>query len=280
MACFFRQNRKGFNKTTIYMRQASTSTRGRKAGKQDRAGKNAAGNKRSSSRAEAPSRSNQRSNSLSSAGFRGNKPAASERSSRQGTQRGDRYFEKFFNDQLKDIYYAEQKLVGALGKMRDAATTEELQEAFEDHMHQTERHCRRLEKVFGSMSMRPEGKRCDAIEGIIREVETIIDETEEGTMTRDAALIMGGQKVEHYEIATYGGLVTMAITMGMFEQADLLDKTLVEEEQTDFLLTDIAENYINIVAELEGQGEEEGEEEMEEGGRPDEEEEQLEDRGM
>ncbi|HVS97576.1 MAG TPA: ferritin-like domain-containing protein [Puia sp.] len=266
------------------MRQSSTSTRGRKANKSDRSQKTAAGNKRSTARTQSAARSNEKSNSLSSASARGNKPAASRRSSGEASEGGQHYFEKFFNDQLKDIYYAEQKLVQALGNMRDAATTEELQEAFEDHMHLTERHCRRLEKVFASMGMRPEGKRCEAIEGIVREVETIIGETQEGTMTRDAALIMGAQKVEHYEIATYGGLVTMAITMGMYEQADLLDKTLVEEEQTDFLLTDIAENYINIVAELEGQeaGEEEeheGEgseyETGEEGGRPDEQEEQL-----
>ena len=267
------------------MRQSSTSTRGRKANKSDRSPKTAAGNKRSTGRAQATARSNEKSNSLSSASARGNKSVGSRRSSGRASAGGQHYFEKFFVDQLKDIYYAEQKLVQALGNMRDAATTEELQEAFEDHMHLTERHCRRLEKVFASMGMRPEGKRCEAIEGIVREVETIIGETEEGTMTRDAALIMGAQKVEHYEIATYGGLVTMAITMGMYEQADLLDKTLVEEEQTDFLLTDIAENYINIVAELEGadiqqeeeQGQTEEEEEMGEGGgRPDEEEEQLE----
>ena len=234
------------------MRQASTTTRGKKA--KSETGRNSAGNRRSSSKTQPPARSNQRSNSLSTSGAKGNKPDAALRSSKKGSEGSQHYFERFFSDQLKDIYYAEQKLVQALGKMKDAATTEELQEAFEDHMHQTERHCRRLERVFESIGMRPEGKRCDAIEGIIREVETIIDETEKGTMTRDAALIMGAQKVEHYEIATYGGLVTMAITMGMYEQADLLDKTLIEEETTDCMLTDIAENYINIAAELEGWG--------------------------
>jgi ferritin-like metal-binding protein YciE len=182
------------------------------------------------------------------------------KSSRQGSAGGEGYLEKFFTDQLKDIYYAEQKLVQALGTMRDAATTEELQDAFEDHMHVTERHCRRLEKVFESLGMRPEGKQCEAIEGIIREVESIIDETEEGSMTRDAALIMGAQKAEHYEIASYGGLVTFAITMGLYDEADLLDRTLIEEEMTDSMLTDIAENFINLEAEQEG-GEFGGEEE-------------------
>jgi len=168
------------------------------------------------------------------------------------------------------MYYAEQKLIQALGTMKGAATTEELKEAFEDHLHQTERHVRRLEKVFECMGMEAEGKQCDAIDGILMEVESIIGETEEGSMTRDAALILGAQKVEHYEIATYGGLVTFAITMGQFEAADLLDKTLVEEETTDMLLTSIAEEYINLEAEMESeeryeeQEDEEGEEGQEE----------------
>jgi ferritin-like metal-binding protein YciE len=173
------------------------------------------------------------------------------------------YFEKFFMDQLKDIYYAEQKIVQSLPKMQEAATTDELKEAFEDHLYQTQRHVRRLEKVFNALGLRPEGKKCEAIEGIIKEAETIISETEENTMTRDAALIMAAKKVEHYEIATYGGLVQMAITMGQYEVAEILDKTLMEEEDTDLLLTEIAECEINVMAEFEGIGAEE--EEMEEG---------------
>jgi ferritin-like metal-binding protein YciE len=97
-----------------------------------------------------------------------------------------------------------------------------------------------------------EGKICEAIEGILKEAESIISETEEGTMTRDAALIFAAQKVEHYEIATYGGLVQFAITMGQHEAADYLDRTLREEENTDALLTEIAENDINLAAEQEG----------------------------
>lgn len=151
--------------------------------------------------------------------------------------------------------------------MQEAATTEELKDAFDDHLHQTQRHVRRLEKVFETLNKKAEGKKCEAIEGISREVETIINETEEGTMTRDAALIIAAQKVEHYEIATYGGLVQLAITMQLHDAADLLDKTLVEEEDTDALLTEIAENNINLSAEHEGnqqsqsQGSEEDEEE-------------------
>lgn len=173
------------------------------------------------------------------------------------------YLEKFFLDQLKDIYYAEQKITQGLQEMQEAATTEELKEAFEDHLFQTQRHVRRLEKVFEALGQKAEGKKCEAIEGIIREAQQIIQETEEDTMTRDAALIMAAQKVEHYEIATYGGLVQMAITMGQYEVAEILDKTLMEEEDTDLLLTEIAECEINVMAEFEGINEGEGEEEEE-----------------
>jgi len=162
------------------------------------------------------------------------------------------YLEKFFLDQLKDIYYAEQKIVRSLPKMQQAATTDELKDAFEDHLYQTQRHVRRLEKIFGALGQKAEGKKCEAIEGIVREAETIIKETEDNTMTRDAALIMAAQKVEHYEIATYGGLVQLAITMGQYEVAELLDRTLMEEEDTDLLLTEIAECEINVMAEFEG----------------------------
>jgi ferritin-like metal-binding protein YciE len=184
---------------------------------------------------------------------------------------GQSHLEKFFLDQLQDIYYAEQKIVQSLPKMQQAATTGELKEAFEDHLHQTQRHVKRLEKVFETLGKKAEGKKCEAIEGIAREVETIIRETEEGTLTRDAALIIAAQKVEHYEIATYGGLVQLAITMQLHDAADLLDKTLVEEEDTDARLTEIAENEINLGAEHEGnqyswdaQGEENGEEDVDE----------------
>ena len=183
------------------------------------------------------------------------------------------YLEKFFLDQLKDIYYAEQKIVQSLPKMIEATTTDELREAFEDHLHQTQRHVRRLEKVFEVLGQKAEGKKCEAIEGIVREAEQIIKETEQNTMTRDAALIMAAQKVEHYEIASYGGLVQLAITMGQYEAAEILDKTLMEEEDTDLLLTEIAECEINVMAEFEGMrssedegGEEEGSEEENETG--------------
>jgi len=162
------------------------------------------------------------------------------------------YLQKFFVDQLKDIYYAEKELTKGLAEMKKASSTEELEDAFENHSKQTERHIQRLEKVFQLIGKSAEGKKCEAIEGLLREARTIISETKDGTLTRDAALIIAAQKIEHYEIATYGGLVQLAVTMGLKRAADILDKTLREEEQTDSLLTDIAESYINVKAEQEG----------------------------
>ena len=160
--------------------------------------------------------------------------------------------EKFFVDQLKDIYYAEQHLVKALPEMINAASSEELEDAFDNHLKQTERHVKRLEKVFKLLNKKPEGKKCEAIEGLTKEAKSIISETKEGSMTRDAALIIAAQKIEHYEIATYGGLVQLAITMDLHQAAELLDKTLQEEEDTDTTLTQIAETSINVKAENEG----------------------------
>lgn len=158
---------------------------------------------------------------------------------------------QFFIDALKDIYYAESAIADALEKMEAAATTEELKEAFEDHQLQTKKHISRLEKVFKLIDEKPEKKECKAIVGIIKEGEEIIKSTEEGSMTRDVGLIIAAQKVEHYEIATYGGLAQLAITMGHDKAADLLERTLQEEEDTDLLLTEIAETSININAEQE-----------------------------
>jgi ferritin-like metal-binding protein YciE len=190
-------------------------------------------------------------------------PADKRTVSSNGNANQPSLLEKFFTDQLKDIYYAEQQLLKALPKMAQASTTEELEDAFNDHLKQTERQIKRLEKVFQIIGKKPEGKKCEAMDGLVKESETIIKETKQGTMTRDAALIIAAQKVEHYEIATYGGLVQLAITMGLHRAADVLDKTLLEEEDTDALLTEIAENYINVQAEEEGnyswEKEEEGE---------------------
>jgi ferritin-like metal-binding protein YciE len=155
---------------------------------------------------------------------------------------------ELFVDQLKDMYWAEKHLVKALSKMKKAATSSELQDAFETHLAQTETHVGRLEKVFGMMDEKAQAKKCDAMEGLVEEGESIIEETEDGSSTRDVGLIIAAQKVEHYEIASYGGLATLAKTMGRDDIKDILGQTLSEEKQTDELLTSLAEGNINIAA--------------------------------
>ena len=160
--------------------------------------------------------------------------------------------EKFFVDELKDIYWAEKALTKALPKLAKACTTEQLKDAFTDHLEATKEHVARLEQVFEMLGKKAQAKKCDAMEGLQKEAESIIEDTEEGSMTRDVALIIAAQKVEHYEIATYGGLTQLAKTMNMTEVAELLGQTLQEEKETDELLTYIAENDINMEAEMEG----------------------------
>lgn len=167
-------------------------------------------------------------------------------------QHSPSYLQKFFVEQLQDMYYAEKELLKGLEEMKNATTTEELEDAFEEHCRQTRRHVQRLEKIFKIIGKNAEPKTCEAMDGLLKEARKIIEETEENTMTRDAALIIAAQKIEHYEIATYGGLVQLALTMNMNRAAELLDKTLMEEENTDRMLTDIAETHINIEAEQEG----------------------------
>lgn len=158
---------------------------------------------------------------------------------------------EFFLDGLKDMYYAENALIEALKKMEKEATSKELKKAFKDHRSQTEKHYSTLEKVFKSLGEEPEEKKCKAMDGLIKEAEEIIKDTDAGTMTRDAALIMAAQKVEHYEIASYGGLAQLAKTMEHTKAKELLGQILEEEKQTDMLLTEIAENAINNEAEEE-----------------------------
>ncbi|WP_118950504.1 YciE/YciF ferroxidase family protein [Taibaiella helva] len=162
---------------------------------------------------------------------------------------GNSQLEKYFYDALKDIYWAEKQLTKTLPKMKKAATTDELQAAIDEHLMQTKQQVNRLEEVFGLLGKKIQAKKCEAMEGLIKEGESIIEETEKGSMTRDVGIIMAAQKVEHYEIATYGGLIQLAKTMGQFNVADLLQQTLNEEKQTDNELTKIAENNINWKAE-------------------------------
>ena len=161
------------------------------------------------------------------------------------------------HDSLKDIYWAEKHLTKAIPKMIKAATNETLISALEEHLEVTEEHVSRLEEVFELFGKKAQAKKCEAMEGLTKEAESIIEETEEGTSTRDVGIIMAAQKVEHYEIATYGGLTQLAKTMGLMEIANLLGQTLEEEKEADEGLTSIAENNINLQAEEEGEEEEE-----------------------
>jgi ferritin-like metal-binding protein YciE len=179
--------------------------------------------------------------------------------------KGNTQLQEFFLEALKDIYWAEKRLTRALPKLQKAATTQELKNAIEEHLGQTQEHVSRIEEAFQMMGKKAQAKKCEAMEGLVKESESVLEETEKGSMTRDAGIIASAQKVEHYEIATYGTLVTLAKTMGEDDVAELLSQTLEEEKQTDQTLTGIAENGINWSAEEEEEGEEEegGEEEEE-----------------
>jgi ferritin-like metal-binding protein YciE len=155
---------------------------------------------------------------------------------------------ELFTDEIKDIYWAEKHLTKALPKMQKAATSEELKEAFAAHLDQTLEHVTRLEKIFELLDHKVQAKKCDAMEGLVAEGEGIIEDTDAGTATRDVGLILAAQKVEHYEIATYGGLAQLARTMNREDIAEILDETLAEEKETDELLTSIAESGINYEA--------------------------------
>lgn len=155
---------------------------------------------------------------------------------------------EFFIDQLEDLYWAEKKLVKTLPKMEEAATSQQLKEAFANHCNETRNHVSRLEQVFGMIGEEVDSTKCPAMAGIVDEGEDIIDDTDEGSAQRDVGLIFAGQKAEHYEIATYGGMITLAKTLGYDDAADLLSQTLSEEKKADELLTNIAENDINYQA--------------------------------
>lgn len=177
--------------------------------------------------------------------------------SQGGLKQDTSLLEEFVLDAIKDIYWAEKHLLKALPKMTKAATTPQLKQALTDHVTVTEGQISRLEQVFEMLGKKAQAKKCDAMDGLTKEAESIIAETEKGSLTRDVALIMAAQKVEHYEIATYGGLVQITKTMGKDDISEIFAQTLAEEKEADHLLTEIAENNINMQAEQEGDGEEE-----------------------
>lgn len=154
-------------------------------------------------------------------------------------------FHEFFVDELKDIYWAEKHLVKALPKLKKAATSPELAAAFDKHTQETQTHIATLEQVFELLGEKAVAKKCDAMEGLLKEADSIIEDTDAGTLVRDAGLILAAQKAEHYEIATYGTLRTFAQQMGHDEVAALLQQTLDNEKETDEALTAVAESFIN-----------------------------------
>ncbi|MDV3308700.1 MAG: ferritin-like domain-containing protein [Cyclobacteriaceae bacterium] len=155
--------------------------------------------------------------------------------------------QKLFTDELKDIYWAEKALVKAIPKMIKKATSEELIQALESHLAETEEHVSRVEEVFAELGMEPRTKKCEAMEGLIAEAESVMKDADDGVML-DAAIIASAQKVEHYEIASYGTLRTFAQTLGLKEAVQLLEQTLTEEKAADEKLTEVAESSINMQA--------------------------------
>lgn len=173
-------------------------------------------------------------------------------SSQAGKGNKDGMLKDFFIDELKDVYWAEKHLLKTLPKMQKAATSQQLKDAFGDHLTVTQTHVTRLEQVFEMLGEKAQAKKCDAMAGITEEGDGVISDTEAGTSTRDVGLIFAGQKAEHYEIATYGGLAQLANTLALKQVAGLLSQTLAEEKEADMKLTDIAEKNINYEAVQEG----------------------------
>ena len=171
-----------------------------------------------------------------------------------------RTLEDLFAHNLKDVYNAEKQLLKALPKMAKNSTSDRLRQAFEDHLEQTQGQVQRLEEVFASLELPVRGIKCAAMEGLVEEASEIFEE-EFSDSARDAALIAAAQKVEHYEIASYGTLVAFAKLLGHTDAQNLLIQTLDEEKSADDLLTEIAESEINVEAE---EGADEGEESEEE----------------
>jgi ferritin-like metal-binding protein YciE len=184
------------------------------------------------------------------------KGAASKSAPKKAAVSDETMLQTLFLDSTKDIYWAEKALTKALPRLSKAATSPELQQAFTEHLRVTEIQIGRLEQVFELVGQRVQAKKCEAMAGLIKEAEGMVQDTKKGSKTRDVALIMAAQKVEHYEIASYGSMATLAAQMGLAEAKELLGQTLQEEKDTDMLLTQLAESSVNAQAEQEGSEEE------------------------
>ncbi len=155
---------------------------------------------------------------------------------------------ELFKDGIMDLYWAENHLVKKLPTMIEAASSKKLKQTISTHLEETKAHVGRLEEIFKLLEEQPLGKKCDAMEGLTMEGEEIIESTEAGTATRDVGIIFASQKVEHYEIASYGTLTQLAATLGLSDIANILAQILAEEKNADELLTEVAENDINYQA--------------------------------
>ncbi|UOE50947.1 ferritin-like domain-containing protein [Mucilaginibacter sp. SMC90] len=164
------------------------------------------------------------------------------------TPKEESALKELFVDELKDIYWAEKHLATALPKMIKGATSEDLKNTISTHLEETKGQITRLESVFESIGEKAAAKKCLAMEGLLKEATELLEDTDKGTEVRDVAIISAAQKVEHYEIASYGTLRTLAGTLGFTEAQKLLDETLGEEKNADSLLTQVAENYVNEAA--------------------------------
>jgi ferritin-like metal-binding protein YciE len=158
-----------------------------------------------------------------------------------------RTLDELLEDELKDIYSAETQLIKALPKMAKAAESNDLRSAFEKHLEQTRVHIQRIEEICSDLKSTPRGKNCAGMEGLLKEVEEII-QSDTKSASKEAALIGAAQRVEHYEIAAYGTARAHARQLGYLKAVDLLGQTLEEEKETDKKLTKVAENRVNVKA--------------------------------
>ena len=153
---------------------------------------------------------------------------------------------KLFTDSLKDLYWAENQLVKALPKMAKASSVPQLSKALLAHLEQTKTHVERLEQVFELLGKKVQAKKCDAMEGLTKEGEGIVEDTDPGTPARNLGIIMASQKVEHYEISSYTGLIKLSDKLGLTKAGKILSTTLAEEVKSDELLGMIADNNVPV----------------------------------
>ena len=168
-----------------------------------------------------------------------------------GTKETDTSLRELFLSELKGMYYAEKQIADALPDMAEAATTDVVRDAFQQHLAETQNQIRRIEQIFQHLGVEADEKSCNAVDGLIDDGDVVISDTDSGSLTRDAGLIIAGQKVEHHEIAAYGSLHSLARLLGYHEAARLIEQSLDEEKNTDKKLTEIAESFINERAKME-----------------------------